>query len=220
VAKLNPWALGSLFVFSYDKQGCGGGILTRLHMGKVTSNWPDSDKFKFYCDRRSVGQFVFVSDPLWGPWADFNFLWLTITFFLLHVRFSLWREEGSVTRSAINHRLESRRTHSHTLLSHLRLPPPGWPGPRIYIPQEQSGPVISPGTGFPFRRLLRLAGIRRKYSNPSPHGAVANKVKSRSKSNSKSKLYCDWRLVGQSVLVSGTHLGCENNFSPSSFNYF
>jgi hypothetical protein len=38
-----------------------------------------------------------------------------------------------------------------------RLPQPGGPSPRIYIPQEQGGPVIPPGTGFPFRRLLRLA---------------------------------------------------------------
>jgi hypothetical protein len=37
---------------------------------------------------------------------------------------------------------------------------PGGPGPLIYIPQEQGGPVILPGTGFPFRRLLRLAGLR------------------------------------------------------------
>jgi hypothetical protein len=34
--------------------------------------------------------------------------------------------------------------------SHLRLPQPGGPGPCIYIPQEQGGPVIPPGTGFPF----------------------------------------------------------------------
>jgi hypothetical protein len=39
----------------------------------------------------------------------------------------------------------------------LRLPQPGGPGSRIYIPQEQGGPVIPPGTGFPFYRLLRLA---------------------------------------------------------------
>jgi hypothetical protein len=37
-------------------------------------------------------------------------------------------------------------------------PIPGGPSPRIYIPQEQGGPVVPPGTGFPFRRLLRLAG--------------------------------------------------------------
>jgi hypothetical protein len=27
-----------------------------------------------------------------------------------------------------------------------------------------------PDTGFPFRRLLRLAGLRWRYSNPTPHG--------------------------------------------------
>jgi hypothetical protein len=51
-------------------------------------------------------------------------------------------------------------------LSYWRLPQPGGPGPRIHIPQEQGGPVIPPGTGFPFRRLLRLAGLRWRYSNP------------------------------------------------------
>jgi hypothetical protein len=47
---------------------------------------------------------------------------------------------------------------------------PGGPGPRIYIPQEQGGPVIPTGTGFPFRRLLRLARLRWRYSIPPPHG--------------------------------------------------
>jgi hypothetical protein len=53
---------------------------------------------------------------------------------------------------------KSRRIHDHILPSHLRLPKPEGPGSRIYIPQEQGGPVIPPGTGFPFRRLLLLAG--------------------------------------------------------------
>jgi hypothetical protein len=48
----------------------------------------------------------------------------------------------------------ARRTRNHTLLPHLRLPQPGGPGSRTYIPQEQAGPVIPPGTGFPLRRLL------------------------------------------------------------------
>jgi hypothetical protein len=34
------------------------------------------------------------------------------------------------------------------------------PGLHIYIPHEQGGTVIPPGTGFPFHRLLRLAGLR------------------------------------------------------------
>jgi hypothetical protein len=33
VAQLYPQALGSLFVASYNSQGHGGGIRTRLHMG-------------------------------------------------------------------------------------------------------------------------------------------------------------------------------------------
>jgi hypothetical protein len=33
VAQIYPRALGSLSVASYDSQGCGGGILTRLHTG-------------------------------------------------------------------------------------------------------------------------------------------------------------------------------------------
>jgi hypothetical protein len=53
---------------------------------------------------------------------------------------------------------KSRRTHGHILLSHLRLPQPRGPSSSIYIPHEQGGPVIPPGTGFPFCRLLRLAG--------------------------------------------------------------
>jgi hypothetical protein len=35
-------------------------------------------------------------------------------------------------------------------------PQPGGSGPRIYIPQEQGGPVIPPSTSFPFRRLGHL----------------------------------------------------------------
>jgi hypothetical protein len=41
-----------------------------------------------------------------------------------------------------------------------RLPQSGEPGTRIYFPQEQVGPDIDLGTGFPFRRLLLLAGLQ------------------------------------------------------------
>jgi hypothetical protein len=56
-------------------------------------------------------------------------------------------------------------------VSNSKLPQPGGLGSRIYIPQEQGGPVIPPGTtGFLFRRLLRLARLRWRYLNPPPHG--------------------------------------------------
>jgi hypothetical protein len=72
-------------------------------------------------------------------------------------------------------------------VSDSRLPEPGGPGPRIYILQKQGGRVISPGTGFPFCRLLLLAGLRWSYS--------------------KSKSHSDWRPVSQSWCraPSGAH---------------
>jgi hypothetical protein len=36
-------------------------------------------------------------------------------------------------------------------------------------PQWQGGAVMSPDTGFPFRPLLRLAGLRWRYSNSPEH---------------------------------------------------
>jgi hypothetical protein len=52
----------------------------------------------------------------------------------------------------------------------LRFETPQSGGPGPHVPQEQGGPVIPPSTGFPFRRLLRLAGLRWRYSNQPPDG--------------------------------------------------
>jgi hypothetical protein len=52
-----------------------------------------------------------------------------------------------VLASAVILRSDSSGTHDHVLLSQIRdYPQPGGPGPRIYIPQEQGCPVITPGT--------------------------------------------------------------------------
>jgi hypothetical protein len=63
-----------------------------------------------------------------------------------------------------------RDSRPYSAVSDSRLLPPKGPGPSIYIPQEQGGPVIPTGTAFPFRRLLRLAGLRWRYSTAPPHG--------------------------------------------------
>jgi hypothetical protein len=65
---------------------------------------------------------------------------------LVSVGRPLWREDGSAIYSVITQWSESSRTRNHTLLSHLRLPQHGGSGSRIYIPQEQGGPVRPPGT--------------------------------------------------------------------------
>jgi hypothetical protein len=47
--------------------------------------------------------------------------------------------------------------------------PPTWKATSPYLySQEQGGPVTPPDTGFPFRRLLRLAALRWKYLTPPP----------------------------------------------------
>jgi hypothetical protein len=71
--------------------------------------------------------------------------------------------------TAITQWSESCGTRNRTLLSRPKLSPPGGPGPSIYIPQEQGGPVITLGTGFPSCRLLRLEELRWRYSNPPSH---------------------------------------------------
>jgi hypothetical protein len=83
---------------------------------------------------------------------------------------------------------KSRRTHDHTFtVSNLRLHQTGGPGSCIYFPQEQGSPVIPPGIG------------------------LARSTKS------NSKLYHDRWSVGQSVSVSGTHLGYVAKFFFSFF---
>jgi hypothetical protein len=64
--------------------------------------------------------------------------------------------------SAVPLGVESRGTHVHILfLQFFRIPQPGGPGPRIYTLQEQGYQVIFPGTGFPFRHLLRKCDLFR-----------------------------------------------------------
>jgi hypothetical protein len=74
-------------------------------------------------------------------------------------------------------RSESPRTQYHISLSQI----PDWTNvdgqvPVFISPQEQGGPIIPPGTGFHFCRLLQLAGLRWKYSNPPPSGVIENIV--------------------------------------------
>jgi hypothetical protein len=57
-------------------------------------------------------------------------------------------------------------------------PQPGGSGPCIYVPQRQGDKVVPPGSGFPFRCLLRLAGLRWRYSSPPPHRTIRPDLKS------------------------------------------
>jgi hypothetical protein len=88
----------------------------------------------------------------------------------------VWRDDGSVVYNCCwSSPAQSFSCPSsvglmtHILLSQI-LEPSTLEGqvPVMFIPQKQGGPVTPPGTGFPFRHLLRLAGLRWRYSNPPP----------------------------------------------------
>jgi hypothetical protein len=98
-------------------------------MVKNCRNIGSTEKFKLYCDRRSVGQFALVSGPRSAG----------------HLR-SCCFGAPSLTRGracnllihfAVTLGFKSCRTRDLVLLSHLSLPQSGGPGPHIYIPQEQ-----------------------------------------------------------------------------------
>jgi hypothetical protein len=90
----------------------------------------------------------------------------------------LWREDGSVVYNCCwASPAQSFLVHDHILLSQIRDSPQlRGPGPRIYIPQEQGGPIIPPGNGFHFRHLLRLAGLQWRYSTPLKCKFLVNNI--------------------------------------------
>jgi hypothetical protein len=115
----------------------------------------------FTTDSQSVSQYVLVSSALVGLATRYYFLseCCCLKFAVLY----LWgrplrREDWSAICNVITHWSESLRTRNHALLSHLRLPQPGGPGSRIYIPRNRVAQLYA----------RALAGLRWRYSNP-PH---------------------------------------------------
>jgi hypothetical protein len=140
---------------------------------------PRGSKSKLRYYRRSIDQSILVSSTHLGP--KIRFLLLSDSRGFVDVGRLLWREMGLSFTIAAGPR---QRSHSryrvpqdswpYLTVSDSRFPQPVGPGPRIYILQEQSDPVIPLDTGFPFHRLLRIAGLRWRYSNPPPRGEPQN----------------------------------------------
>jgi hypothetical protein len=111
---------------------------------------------------------------IWGPRPDF-YRCQTVAGLLMWGALSDDRTGLSFTvvagpRQCSHSQDEFRGTDDHILQFEIRDPQPGGPSPRIYIPQEQGGPVMPPGTGFLFCRLLRHAGLWWSYSYPPSLG--------------------------------------------------
>jgi hypothetical protein len=68
---------------------------------------------------------------------------------------------------------ESHGTHDHILLCQIQdFSNPEGQVPVFISPPNHIGPVKPPGTGFPFRHLLWLSGIRWRYLNPPKCGEL------------------------------------------------
>jgi hypothetical protein len=172
VAQLYHQALGSLFVASFDSKGYGGGIWPSLHKGSSVV----LDQSQSYV--RTDGQSASLSwcqAPIWGLRPDLYYC-QTVACLLMRGAFFDERTGLPFTIAAGHCQCSHswvrvpRDLWSYIPVSDLRLPQPGGPGSHIYILQEQGGLVIPPGTGFPFRRLLRLEGLWWRYSNLLPRG--------------------------------------------------
>jgi hypothetical protein len=112
--------------------------------------------------------------PIWGPSTVFYYF-ETVTNLLMWGAFSDERTGLSFTIAAgprqRNHFSDPSPTGLMPMFYCLRFETaPTWRArsPRIYILQEKGDPVIPLGIGFPFRHLLRLAGLCWKYSNKPP----------------------------------------------------
>jgi hypothetical protein len=125
-------------------------------------------KLKLIYDRLSVGQSVLVSGAHLGRVTNFSF---SLKFPLDNYGFVICSAlSDESTGLKFTYTIASgpcQSSHSWVEIPKNSRPyftvssetPPTWRARfRIYIPQEHGDPVIPPGTGLPFYRLLRLAG--------------------------------------------------------------
>jgi hypothetical protein len=97
-------------------------------------------------------------------------------------------------------------------VSDLRLLQPAGRGLHSYILQEQGGPVIPPGTGFPFHCLVQLAGLQWRYSNMPPHRVTL----SNNRTTSHHYIALAWSIQKTSLLLLRiSH--CQGNVSTELF---
>jgi hypothetical protein len=152
----------SLATASHSGDSSRAQFLSSQPLVKNSTDSTESQESESLHDWRfTANQFVLATSPLRLTISNFIFQ-LNTCGYSPYVTSSLTR--GCVCRLQLLLVLARAVILGYFTVSDSRLPQPGGPSPCIYIPQEQGGPVIPPGIGVPFRRLLRLAGLRWKYS--------------------------------------------------------
>jgi hypothetical protein len=112
----------------------------------------------------------------WDPRPEFLFYNRTLAVFVLMLH-PTWRQDGFVVynccwSSPAQSFSGPNPARLVTIFYCLRFETlPTWRARSLYLyPPGTGWPCYTQGTGFPFRRLLRLAGLRWRYSTPPPHG--------------------------------------------------
>jgi hypothetical protein len=156
--------------------------LSQEASGRNNSIIPSQGQSYPMTDGQSAGLYWLPGYHL-GPTTNFSFTFMEIIF--LHLGICYYKTVSLTRGRVCNLQLllgltraillgsESRWTHDHNLLHHfLDSPKFGRRHCRIYFIEAQGGSDIPPGTGFPFRRLIRFSRMW-GYSNPPPHCTTA-----------------------------------------------
>jgi hypothetical protein len=115
--------------------------------------------------------------PIWGPRPD-SYYCQTVAGLLMCGALSDKRTGLSFTIAAGTHQHGHSRVSvprdswPYFPISDSRLSHSGGPGPCIYIPQVQNGPVTPQGNGSPFFHLLWPTGLRWRYIQTHLHGGT------------------------------------------------
>jgi hypothetical protein len=126
-----------------------------------------------------------------------------------------------------------RNSWPHFTFSNSRLSQAGGPGPHIYFPRNRAVRLYPPGTGFPFRRILRPAGLRWRCSNPpvesslmlrlTVSGPVCPGIKRPSRAQDNIFYYCQTvvRLLTWDALSDESQIYyiCFNYRRPGQFGW-
>jgi hypothetical protein len=114
-----------------------------------------------------------------------RFLLLSDSYGFVDVGSSLWREEGSAVYncwwpSPAQAYMGPSPAGRVTIFYYLRFQtPPTWRARSLYLyPSGTESLSYTLGSGFRFRRLLRLAGLKWRYSKTPPHGVDSSCLRS------------------------------------------
>jgi hypothetical protein len=127
-------------------------LLLEWIYGLACLNWLWPESKSLYDWRFTANKFVLATSLLRFTTSNFIFQ-VNICGYSPYVTFSLtitWVSRLQSLLVLASEVILRYEFHPHFTLSDSRLPQPGGPGPRIYIPQEQGGPVIPPMHWVPF----------------------------------------------------------------------